>query len=303
MERESNRLLLYPVSDRTEGTLLPIIERHVEKGSCVYSDGWSAYCPLNDLGYQHFTVLHKYSFKKTYVNKETKEEVEVHTNRIEGAWKHAKDHFRKMAGTKLTQFEGHLAEIMWRADVKTDIYSCFFDQLRSIYTLSGPPVYHYTTPLFETWTGIPEASDSQLTYWEIKPGIFIAMFCFKILSNNGFFLTACLIDTFPLKFLENTDAETDSSTSDVDHDDIPIITSDTTSSSIPPNRELSSMELKERRARMSDSFDALMHAMFSASDDSSEADNTLTGNFSFTTDVHACDTSSSHQHLKPLFNF
>uniref|UniRef100_A0A8W8MNP1 Uncharacterized protein n=1 Tax=Magallana gigas TaxID=29159 RepID=A0A8W8MNP1_MAGGI len=161
VERESNRLLLYPVSDRTE---------------------------------------------ETYVNKETKEEVEVHTNRIEGAWKHAKDHFRKMAGTKLTQFEGHLAEIMWRADVKTNIYSCFFDQLRSIYTLTGPPVYHYTTPLFETWTGILEASDSQLTYWEIKP--------------------------------ENTDAETESSTSDVDHDDIPVITSDTTSSSIPPNREL-----------------------------------------------------------------
>lgn len=207
----------------------------------------------------------------------------------------------EMALAALSRAPG--GEIMWRADVKTDIYSCFFDQLRSIYTLSGPPVYHYTTPLFETWTGIPEASDSQLTYWEIKPGIFLAMFCFQILSNNGFFLTGCLIDTFPLKFLENTDAETESSTSDVDHDDIPVITSDTTSSSIPPNRELSSMELKERRARMSDSFDALMHAMFSASDDSSEADNTLTGNFSFTTDVHACDTSSSHQHLKPLFNF
>ena len=32
VERESNTLLLYPVSDRSEETLLPIIERHVEKG-------------------------------------------------------------------------------------------------------------------------------------------------------------------------------------------------------------------------------------------------------------------------------
>lgn len=78
------------MSDRTEATLLPIIERHVEKGSSIYSDGWSAYCPLNELGYRHFTVLHKYAFKKTCVNKETNEEVEVHTNRIKGAWKHAK---------------------------------------------------------------------------------------------------------------------------------------------------------------------------------------------------------------------
>lgn len=38
------------------------------------------------------------------------------------------------------------------------------------------------------------------------------------------------------------------------------------------------MELKERRARMSNSLDALMHAMFSGTDDSSEADKTLTCN-------------------------
>uniref|UniRef100_K1PZ13 Uncharacterized protein n=1 Tax=Magallana gigas TaxID=29159 RepID=K1PZ13_MAGGI len=48
------------------------------------------------------------------------------------------------------------------------------------------------------------------------------------------------------------------------------------SSYISPIRELSSMELPERPARMSDSCDALLHAMFSDSDDSSEADNTLT---------------------------
>lgn len=40
------------------------------------------------------------------------------------------------------------------------------------------------------------------------------------------------------------------------------------------------MELPERGARMSDSCDALMHAMFSDLDDSSEADNILTGNYS-----------------------
>lgn len=172
------------MSDRTEVTLLPLIERHVEKGSSIHSDSWSAYCPLNDFGYRHFTVLHKYAFKKTYVNKETNEEVEVHTNRIEGAWKHAKDHFGKRAGTKLTQFEG---EIMWRADVKANIYTALFDQLRSIYTLTRPSVYRYTTPLFDLWTGLADASDSQLSYREIKPGIFLAMFCLRILSKNYFF--------------------------------------------------------------------------------------------------------------------
>lgn len=31
-----------------------------------------------------------------------------HTNRIEGAWKNAKDHFRKMSGMKITQFNDTL---------------------------------------------------------------------------------------------------------------------------------------------------------------------------------------------------
>ena len=98
----------------------------------------------------------------TYFNQVSQEEVEVHTNRIECAWKHAKDHFRKMSGTKIIQFEGHLAEIMWRADVKLDHYEGFFRHLRSVNHLNGPPEYHYPTPFFSTWTGMADSSNCQL---------------------------------------------------------------------------------------------------------------------------------------------
>lgn len=109
--------------------------------------------------------------------------------------------------------------------------------------------------------------------------------CDVLLANSFkelffFFISDYLNDTFHLKYSENTDAETESAASDADHDDSPLIINDTASSSIPPNRELSFLELKERRARMSDSFEVLMHATFSATDDSSEADKTLTGKFS-----------------------
>ena len=67
VERETNTLLIYPVSDRSEDTLLRIIQRHVEPGSTIYSDGWSAYCGLNDLS--PFPPLHKYSFKKVYIGR------------------------------------------------------------------------------------------------------------------------------------------------------------------------------------------------------------------------------------------
>jgi hypothetical protein len=92
------------------GQCHPDTKRYVEKGSTIYSDGWTAYCHLNDIGYKHFTVLHKYAFKKKYKNTETGEIVSVHTNQIEGAWKNAKNHFRKMSGTQASQWKGHLAK-------------------------------------------------------------------------------------------------------------------------------------------------------------------------------------------------
>ena len=93
------------------------IQRRMERLLCSES---------NDLGFKHFAVLQKYSFNKVYVDKETKQEIVVHTNRIEGAWKHAKDHFKRMAGTKLAQFEGHPK---WKA-ISIAI-SCTFSEVSS----------------------------------------------------------------------------------------------------------------------------------------------------------------------------
>jgi IS1 family transposase len=84
VDRGTNSVILYPVSDRSEATLLPIIQRHVRPGVTIYNDGWSAYFNLNDAGYRHFTVLHKYALRKEYHNIATEANVSVHTNRIVG---------------------------------------------------------------------------------------------------------------------------------------------------------------------------------------------------------------------------
>ena len=42
IERRSNRMILYPVENRDEKTLLMIITRHVVPGSEIYTDGWGA---------------------------------------------------------------------------------------------------------------------------------------------------------------------------------------------------------------------------------------------------------------------
>jgi len=114
VERDSNRLILYPVEQRSADTLIPIIKRHVEEGSIIFSDSWAAYVSLNDENYNHYTVCHTTSFQQVYKNTITGERIDVNTNMIEGAWFHAKKHVQKIHVCRLTTFEGHLAEIIWR---------------------------------------------------------------------------------------------------------------------------------------------------------------------------------------------
>ncbi|XP_071508987.1 uncharacterized protein [Diadema antillarum] len=153
VERSTNRLIIYPVDRRDEATLTALIERHVEPGSRIYSDGWSAYSSLNDRGYEHFTVVHKYAFQKQYRNVLSGEVIKVHTNRIEGAWKHAKDHFKRINGTSMANFEAHLAEIVWRnRSASKNVFHTFFELVRKCYPLDRPRQLCCRDPLFDSWS-------------------------------------------------------------------------------------------------------------------------------------------------------
>ena len=92
-ETSSNRIILYPVEHRNKQTLIPLIQKHVEVGSQIYTDGWAAYGDLNKLGFAHYTVNHNERFKQTYINDDGVI-VECCTNRIEGAWQSCKEHFK-----------------------------------------------------------------------------------------------------------------------------------------------------------------------------------------------------------------
>jgi len=82
----------------------------VQPGSTIITEGSSAYSRLTTGGYTYYIVEHKKAFSCHYRDPTTGETVTMHTNRIEGAWKHAKDYFHQMNRTKVTQFEGHLCE-------------------------------------------------------------------------------------------------------------------------------------------------------------------------------------------------
>ena len=57
-EEKSRRSFMFAVDDRSEATLLPIIETLIEKGTTVILDCWKAYCNLEKHGYVHETVNH-----------------------------------------------------------------------------------------------------------------------------------------------------------------------------------------------------------------------------------------------------
>ena len=162
VERASNKIILYPVDNRSADTLIPLIQRHVYPGSRIYSDSWASYMGLNELGYEHFTVVHKTNFKQRYRNVDTGETVDCHTNRIEGAWKLCKDHFRRINGSNTKLFEQHIAEIVWRNHThRENLYESFFSLLKSVYSLSEPPKYTYRKPVFDTWTPPSERDERE----------------------------------------------------------------------------------------------------------------------------------------------
>ena len=78
-------------------------------GSGIYLDSWASYMSLNEIGYVHFTVVHKTNFEQRYQNVDIGETVDCNTNRIEGTWNLCKDHFRRINGLNTTLFEQRIA--------------------------------------------------------------------------------------------------------------------------------------------------------------------------------------------------
>jgi len=158
VERHTNRLKVFPVDRRDAATVIPIIQQNVAPGCTVITDGWAAYAGLGALGYTHYVVEHKKAFTCQCRDQSTGQVITVHTNRIEGAWKHAKDYFRRMNGTKVTQFESHLCELMWRWWDRRPRPEAILCLIKEFYPLTGPPAFTAGYPIFNTWSR--QGSDS-----------------------------------------------------------------------------------------------------------------------------------------------
>ena len=127
-EREDgSKCFMVPVPDRTANTLLPIIEKHIEKGSIIYSDCWRAYSQLSQMGYQHKTVNHSANFKDP--------ESGCHTNFIEQEWQKAK-HMSHMPnfGLKEAHLSSYLCVFPWKKkNAEKDMFLEFLSDAKKVY--------------------------------------------------------------------------------------------------------------------------------------------------------------------------
>ena len=77
MLQRNGTVRVFHVENRDKKTILPLIKKHIEKGSTIYSDEHGLYSCLNDEGYIHDSIPHN---QYKWANGE------VTTNRIEGHW-------------------------------------------------------------------------------------------------------------------------------------------------------------------------------------------------------------------------
>ena len=75
IEGNSRKCFIFPVEDRSEATLLPLIKKWIKSGSTIISDCWKGYTNLEKNGYEHKTVNHS----KEFVNDDGD-----NSNKIEG---------------------------------------------------------------------------------------------------------------------------------------------------------------------------------------------------------------------------
>ena len=105
IERESGKCFFAVVDDRSQDTLIPIIQRYIAPGTTIISDCWRSYNSLKDLGYTHLTVNHSKNFKDP--------DTGAHTNKIESTWHSLKASLPK-TGTQKSLYDSYFSEYVVR---------------------------------------------------------------------------------------------------------------------------------------------------------------------------------------------
>ena len=103
-ERKTKKVWASVVAETNTSSLMPLILKHIAKGSTIYSDEFKAYYHLKSMGYQHHAIPHGYTYSLGYG---------VHSNSIESFWRFLQDSLRGKRGLKRTAYQTHVQEAVF----------------------------------------------------------------------------------------------------------------------------------------------------------------------------------------------
>ena len=125
IDRVTGECFMETVANRDAQTLIPIIRARVLPGTEIITDQWLAYRTLPNFNYIHNTVNHRMGFLN-------RNNLNVHTQRIESLWRDAKEKFQRMHGTRTHMLPSYLDEFCWRRQYGRETGSAFHNMLTQI---------------------------------------------------------------------------------------------------------------------------------------------------------------------------
>ncbi|XP_045468447.1 uncharacterized protein LOC123676540 [Harmonia axyridis] len=126
IERESKKVFMVPVADRSQDTLLEIIKEWILPETTVMSDCWRSYDCLENEGFQHLKVNHSLNF----VDPDTG----AHTQNVERLWRDIRFDIPRF-GRRSDNFVYYLAEHYFHRKFPkfTDRFHEFFKYIAEVY--------------------------------------------------------------------------------------------------------------------------------------------------------------------------
>lgn len=133
-ERDSKKLFVVGVENRSAETLLQVIKEWILPGTTVISDCWKAYNCLASEGFVHFTVNHSVNFVDP--------DSGAHTQNIERAWREVRSSVPRY-GRSEAHYLGYLCEFLWKRslpDHRDRVHAVFKELIARLYDPYAPVV-------------------------------------------------------------------------------------------------------------------------------------------------------------------
>ena len=111
---------------RSSSVLETIILNNVEEESIIWTDKWRGYSRLNDIGFFHETVCHKYSFVSG---------TGVHTNKIEATWGGFKRRYRNITNKNEESLYDFISDYIFRKKFQGKLLSTFYKEIMNNYVV------------------------------------------------------------------------------------------------------------------------------------------------------------------------